>query len=152
MRFCRPRHLLQRHLDPEVAARHHEASDTSRISSRRVMACGFSSFAITCARPRATFVTSATSSGRCTKERAIQSTPASSAASRSERSFAVMAATGISVSGQANALAVGDAAAHATRVTARPLATSSTVSRSLPSSISTEWPGSRADRISGWGR
>ena len=40
-------------------------------------------FAITSARPRVTLRTSATSSGRCTNDSAIQSTPAATAASRS---------------------------------------------------------------------
>lgn len=64
------------------------------------MACGFSSFAITSARPKVSFLTSATSSGRRTKETATQSMPASSPALRSARSFPVIDETGISVSGR----------------------------------------------------
>ena len=122
------------------------------ISSRRVSACGFSILAMIRARPAATFLTSATSSGRCTKETAIQSAPAASAASRSPRSFSVMAATGITVSGRETPLRFEMRPPTSTRVTARPSDTSVTVSRSLPSSMITQWPGSRADRISGWGR
>ena len=76
------------------------ASVRSMISASRCTACGFSILAMTAARPRAIFFASAMSSGRWMNESAIQSTPASSAASRSERSFAAIAENGIVVSGR----------------------------------------------------
>ena len=122
------------------------------MSSSRLIACGFSSFVMMSARPRAILRPSATSSGRWTKDMPIQSTPASIAASRSVRSFSVMAATGISVSGRLTPLRFEILPPTATRVTARPGFTSSTSSRSLPSSTRTLWPSSSEPRISGWGR
>ena len=67
---------------------------------------------MTPARPAISFRASATSSARCTKESAIQSTPALSAASRSARSLSVSAGTGISRVGKVDALAVGERAAE----------------------------------------
>src|SRR6185437_13663201 len=66
------------------------ASEASRISGSRSIACGFSILAITAARPRISFLASVTSSARCTKDSAIQSTPVTSAASRSARSLGVI--------------------------------------------------------------
>ena len=82
-----------------------------RISSSRCTACGFSILAITAARPRVIFLASAISSGRWTKDSATQSTPASSAASRSERSLGVERRERDHGVGQAHALAVRQLAA-----------------------------------------
>ena len=87
------------------------ASARSRISSSRFTACGFSIFAITAARPRVIFLASAMSSGRWMKDSATQSMPASSAASRSERSFVRQRRERDHGVGQAHALAVGQIAA-----------------------------------------
>ena len=128
------------------------ASVMSRISSRRVTACGFSILAITAARPRVIFLASAMSSGRWMKESATQSMPASSAASRSERSFCASAENGIVVSGRLTPLRSDRLPPTSTRVTILPSATSVAVRRTLPSSSSSVWPGSIASKISGCGR
>ena len=70
------------------------------ISSSRATACGFSILAITSARPLAIALTSTTSSGRWTKDSAIQSMSSSSAALRSARSLSVIAEVGMVVSGR----------------------------------------------------
>ena len=116
------------------------------------MACGFSILAITAARPRAIFLASAISSGRCTKDSAIQSAPASSAASRSEWSLPVRAENPSSVLGTLTPLRAESLPPTSTRVTARFGEASSTESLILPSSSSSVWPGLRAVRISGCGR
>ena len=106
------------------------------ISGSRSIACGFSILAITAARPRISFLASMTSSARCTKESAIQSTPVTSAASRSARSFGVIAETGRSVSGRLTPLRSDIRPPITTRVTARSGEVSSAISRTLPSSSS----------------
>ena len=55
------------------------ASESATMASRCSMAEGFSSFDITPARPATMPRISSTSSGRCTKDSAIQSAPSSSA-------------------------------------------------------------------------
>ena len=75
------------------------ASASSRMSSSRSIAAGFSILASRFALPPISRRASATSSGRCTKERAIQSTCCSSAKARSARSFSVSAASGSTTSG-----------------------------------------------------
>ena len=122
------------------------------ISGSRSIACGFSILAITAARPRISFLASSTSSARCTKDSAIQSTPVTSAASRSARSFGVIAETGRSVSGRLTPLRSDILPPITTRVTARSGEVSSAISRTLPSSSSSAWPGRSAARISGCGR
>ena len=92
------------------------------------------------------------SSGRCTKESAIQSMPVSSAASRSERSFSVSAENGTTVSGRLTPFLSDSLPPTSTRVTMRPAPTSVAVSLILPSSSSSTWPGSAAAMISGCGR
>ena len=79
-------------------------SASSRISSNRPMAAGFSILASKAALLPMSFLPSATSSGRCTKDIAIQSTPCSNAKARSERSFSVNAAIGTTTSGTFNPL------------------------------------------------
>ena len=110
------------------------ASDASMMSARRSIACGFSILAITEARPRIMRLASLTSSARCTKESAIQSMPVVTAASRSSRSFGVMAETGKSVSGRLTPLRSDILPPITTRVTARSAEVSSAISRTLPSS------------------
>ena len=117
----------------------------SMISSSRSTACGFSILASTPARPRAIFFASAMSSGRWTNDSAIQSTPASSAASRSARSFGGHGGERDRRVGEADALA-GGRAGRRPRRGSRPDRRSvvSAVRRILPSSSSSVWPGSSA--------
>ena len=128
------------------------ASTRSKISPRRLIACGFSILAMTAARPRVIFLASAISSGRWTKESATQSTPASRPASKSERSFSVNAENGTVVSGTLTPLRSDSFPPTSTRVRMRWLSASMTTSRSLPSSRRSVWPGSMAAKISGCGR
>ena len=109
--FCMPGTFSSGISTPRSPRATISASARSMISSSRVTACGFSILAMTAARPRVIFLASAMSSGRWTKDSATQSTPASSAASRSERSFSVSAENGMVGVGQAHALAVGELAA-----------------------------------------
>ena len=127
------------------------ASACSMIESSRSTACGFSILAITAARPRATFMTSARSSARLTKDRAIQSTPALSAASRSERSFSVIAPKSMVESGTLTPFRSERREPASTTVVALVGVASVTRSRTLPSSSRRRWPGSRASRTSGCG-
>ena len=122
------------------------------ISSSRSTACGFSILAITAARPRVIFLASAMSSGRCTNDSPIQSMPASSAASRSERSFGVSAENGIMVSGRLTPLRSESLPPTSTRTTIFCLLASVATSRILPSSSSSVWPGFTPAKISGCGR
>ena len=124
----------------------------SRISSSRVTACGFSILAITAARPRVIFFASAMSSGRWMNDSATQSMPASSAASRSERSFCASAENGIVVSGRLTPLRSDRLPPTSTRVTILPSATSVAVSRTLPSSSSSCGRARSTAKISGCGR
>ena len=128
------------------------ASATSRISASWFTACGFSILAMTAARPRVIFLASAISSARWMNDSAIQSTPVLSAASRSERSFSVSAASGTVVSGRLTPLRFDNRPPTSTRVTARLALASVVVRRTLPSSSSIVSPGASAARISGWGR
>ena len=89
------------------------------MSSSRVTACGFSILAITAARPRVIFFASATSSGRWMNDSATQSMPASSAASRSARSFGASAASGTTVSGRLTPLRFEILPPTSTRATMR---------------------------------
>ena len=109
MRFCRPGTCSSGISTPRSPRATISASETAMISSRRAIACGFSILAMTSARPLAIFRTSMTSSGRCTKESAIQSMSSSSAASRSARSFVRHRRGRDGRVGQADALLVGDA-------------------------------------------
>jgi hypothetical protein len=92
-----------------------------------------------------------TSSARCTNDSAIQSTPVSNAASRSARSFGVIAETGRSVSGRLTPLRSDILPPITTRVTARSGEVSSAIRRTLPSSSNSACPGRNAARISGCG-
>ena len=121
------------------------------ISSSRATACGFSILAITSARPLAIALTSATSSGRCTKESAIQSMFSSSAALRSARSLSVIAEVGMVVSGRLTPFLLETRPATSTTVAARPGSASATRSITLPSSMRMRWPGASELRISGCG-
>ena len=127
------------------------ASAASMMAASRSTACGFSILASTPARPRAILRTSARSSGRWMKDRAIQSISVPSAASRSARSFGVSASKGSVVSGTLTPLRSDRAVPTSTVVTTRCGSASTTRRRTLPSSSSSRWPGSIADRISGWG-
>ena len=103
--FCRPGTFSTGSSTPRSPRATIRASVMSRIPARCSIACGFSILAITAARPRAIFLASAMSSGRWMKDSAIQSTPASSAASRSEWSLAGQRGKRQHGVGQADALA-----------------------------------------------
>ena len=118
--FCMPGTFSSGISTPRSPRATISASATSMISSSRCTACGFSILAITAARPRVIFLASAMSSGRCTKDSAIQSMPASSAASRSERSLAVeRRERDRSVSGRLTPLRSDSLPPTSTRVTMR---------------------------------
>ncbi len=152
MRFCRPGTFSSGTSTPRSPRATMRASETSITSSSRAIACGFSILAITSARPCVSFFTSTTSSGRCTKEIATQSTPSASAASRSARSLLVIDVMGMSVSGRLTPLRLDSR--PATSTTARELSgvASTTCNRTLPSSIRIVSSTLRAARISGCGR
>ncbi len=128
------------------------ASEYSMIAARRSTACGFSILAITPARPRAIFLTSARSSGRWMKDSAIQSAPALRPASRSERSLAVSALKPMVESGTLTPLRSESTVPTSTMVVAWSFEHFSTLRRIFPSSRRRRWPGSSAAKISGWGR
>ena len=87
------------------------ASASSMISSSRPIAAGFSSLTRSPAALPISFLPSATSSGRCTKDSATQSAPCSSANDRSARSFSVIAEIGSTDLRHVDALVVGQGAA-----------------------------------------
>ena len=142
--FCRPGTCSSGISTPRSPRATISASERSMISLSRSMACGFSILARMPARPRVTLRTSARSSGRWMKDSAIQSTLASSAASRSLRSLSVSAPTGISVSGTLTPLRLDSLPPTSTTVSALVLVQEVTRRRILPSSSSRRWPGSSA--------
>ena len=128
------------------------ASASSMISSSRSIAAGFSILAISAPYPPIRRRASATSSGRCTNDSAIQSAPCCTAKARSRRSFSVSAGTGTTASGTFTPLrsemtpptsAEHRIASSLARITFR---------RSLPSSISRRCPFSSTPNNSGCGR
>ncbi|CAM5196530.1 hypothetical protein CDEN61S_01842 [Castellaniella denitrificans] len=116
------------------------------------MAAGFSSLAMIQARlpirPRA----STMSSGRCTKDRATQSTPSDRPNSRSARSLGVSGEIGRMTPGTLTPLRSDSGPPTSTVVSAKSGPWRSTRRRSLPSSSSRSVPSSRAAKISGCGR
>lgn len=128
------------------------ASAPSMIASRCSIADGFSSLAMTFARPPDRARTSATSSGRCTKDSATQSTPRSSAKARSMRSLSVRADSGSTAPTMLTPLRSSRRPPVSTRAVAVAAAASSTTRRSLPSSIRSSTPGASAAKTSGCGR
>ena len=149
--FCTPGTFSSGISTPRSPRATISASARSRMSPSRVTACGFSILAITAARPRVIFLASAMSSGRWMNDSAIQSTPASSAASRSAMSFGASAASGTMVSGRLTPLRFDTLPPTSTRVVMRCALTSVATRRSLPSSISSASPGLMAAKISGCG-
>ncbi len=127
-------------------------SEASRISAKAVTAAGFSIFDRIAARPLASSRASITSSARCTKLSASQSTPSSQANSRSLRSFLDSAASGRITSGTLTPLRFEISPPTITSVSAWLSEHSSTFSRILPSLTSRVDPGSSAAKISGCGR
>ena len=89
---------------------------------------------------------------RCTKESAIQSTPMRRAWSRSIRSLAVRAGTGMIAPGMARPLWSDSASPATTLASAQPSPAAVTVRRTRPSSSSRSVPGLRTFRTSGCGR
>jgi len=73
--FCRLGTRSSGSSTPRVAARHHQCVGGFENFGKRSIACGFSIFAITAARPRISFFASLTSSARCTNDSATQSIP-----------------------------------------------------------------------------
>ena len=117
--FCTPGTFSSGISTPRSPRATISASVRSMMSPSRVTACGFSIFAITAARPRVIFLASAMSSGRWTNESATQSMPASSAASRSERSLGASAEVGMVVSGRLTPLRSDNLPPTSTRVAMR---------------------------------
>ena len=128
------------------------ASDNATISSRRSMAEGFSSLETMEARSPISARASDTSSGRCTKDSAIQSAPSSSARARSRRSFSVSAVMGSTTPGTFTPLRSDSLPPTITLVSAKSGPQLTTSRRSLPSSSSSSAPGTIAAKISGCGR
>ena len=128
------------------------ASDCSISSSRRSIAAGFSSFTSTAARLSISRRASATSSGRCTKDSATQSTFSSRPKVRSCRSLSVMAEMGSTTPGTLTPLRSLSLPPVTTVVSAKSGPQRSTRSLSLPSSSSRSVPGASAWKISGWAR
>ncbi len=125
---------------------------TSRISSKRSTADGFSIFDSKAARPLASSRASVTSSGRCTKDSASQSTPNSQTNSRSARSFSDRAANGSTTSGTFTPLRFEITPPMITSQLAKSAPHSMTLRRILPSLTNRLAPGFSAAKISGWGR
>ena len=117
--FCTPGTFSSGISTPRSPRATISASARSMISSSRCTACGFSILAITAARPRVIFLASAMSSGRWMKDSATQSMPASSAASRSERSFSASAENGMVESGRLTPLRSDSLPPTSTRVVMR---------------------------------
>src|SRR6056297_526352 len=127
-------------------------SETARMSSKHFTAAGFSIFDRMAARPRASVRASFTSSARCTKLSASQSTPSPQTNSRSARSLSDSAATGSTTSGTLTPLRLEMVPPTTTSHSAKSAPHSFTRRRILPSLTSRSAPGSSAAKISGWGR
>ena len=128
------------------------ASDAAITSSRSVIAEGFSILLMMAAAVPMIFRAARTSSPRCTKLSATQSTPSRSAKSRSTLSFSVSASIGSSVSGIDTPLRLARLPATRTLASMMPCFLPITCMRILPSSSSSTWPGSMASKICGCGR
>ncbi len=115
-------------------------------------AAGFSILDMIAARPLARTRASITSSGRCTKLSASQSTPRAQTNSRSVRSFSDRAAMGSTTSGTFTPLRLEIVPPTTTVQSAKSLPQASTFSRILPSLTRRLAPGSSAAKISGCGR
>ncbi|MNY13241.1 hypothetical protein D3C86_1463690 [compost metagenome] len=152
MRFCTPGTRSGGSSTPRSPRATITASDTRTISSSCCSAAGFSILDSTPARVPIISRASAMSEGRCTKDSAIQSAPSSSAKARSRRSFSVSAGIGITASGTFTPLRSDSVPLLATRVVMLPLATDTMLSRTLPSSISSDCPALAARNSSGCGR
>src|SRR6266849_4366499 len=126
------------------------ASESSMISSSRRIAAGFSSLTMIQAALPISLRASATSSGRCTKESAIQSAPCSSAKERSARSFSVIAEIGSTTFGTLTPLWSDSMPPTRISVSAQSPPHLVTRRRSLPSSSKSSVPGSIAANTSGW--
>ena len=127
-------------------------STSERISANRCTAAGFSTLTMIAARSPMISRASLTSSGRCTKLSATQSTPRSSRMSRSWRSFSVSAASGSTTSGTLTPLLFEISPPAITSQSAWAASQVSTLRRTLPSLTRSVAPGSSAAKISGWGR
>ena len=149
--FCRPGTRSSGISTPRSPRATISASEASRMPARSARALGFSILARTPARPCTIFFSSSTSSRRCTKLSAIQSTPSSSAASRSARSLGVMADMGSRVSGMLTPLRSLISPATSTMASAKVSAFFSSRSRTFPSSISRACFCLMAWKISGCG-
>ena len=94
IRFCRPGTSSGGNSTPRSPRATMMPVRESMISSRWSIAAGFSSLAITAARPATSRRASATSSGRWTNDSATQSAPSSRPNCRSRRSLAVSGESG----------------------------------------------------------
>ena len=145
---------VDRQFDAKVAARHHDAvrdlqNGVIGLHGGGLFDLGQDRGAATWPRARA----SITSSGRCTKDSASQSTPSLAGEFQVAPVFFRQGGHGQHHVGHVHALAVGNRAPHGDGAIRRnPLPQSSTFRRILPSLTSSEAPGSRAAKISGWGR
>ena len=117
------------------------ASASSMISSSRPSAAGFSSLTMIPAALPTSLRPSATSSGRCTKDSAIQSAPCASAKDRSARSFSVIAEIGSTACGRLTPLWFDSVPPTTISVSAKSAPQSVILSRILPSSTKRSVPG-----------
>ena len=128
------------------------ASQRLMISLRLFKAIGFSSLAMTAARPAMSFRASAISSGRWTNDSAIHSTPSCRAKRRSSRSLSVRGDNSSTASGTLTPLLADKGPPAVTLASQKSGPTVSTSRRILPSSMPRPMPGSSAAKISGCGR
>ena len=149
--FCRPGTVSIGNSTPKSPRATIRASDKSRMSGNDSSAFGFSILARMAARPPASLRSSATSSGRCTKDSATQSTPRSSAAWRSRLSLSVMAESGSRVSGRFTPLRLVSSPPSSTTASALSGFEAQVRSRTRPSSINRQCRSFRAANTSACG-
>jgi hypothetical protein len=147
--FCRPGTTSGGISTPRSPRATMMPSTSSRISSSRSIACGFSILAMIAARPTTSLRASATSSGRWTKLSATQSKPMSMPNARSFRSLGVSAEIGRIAFGTLTPLRFDKGPPVTATVSAKSPPTFSTFSRILPSSSRRSVPAVSALKISG---
>ena len=143
IRFCISG-TVAAHLDAEIAARDHHPVGLGSDLVERVERLGLldlGDHARRRAAPLEISLNSRRSAAARTNESATKSTPRSSANSRSSRSFSVSDGIGIGTPGRLTPLFDVDLAADEHAAGAPALSMRSTISRTLPSSISTSLPG-----------
>ena len=150
--FCRPGTSSGGISTPRSPRATMAASASSTKPSRCSSAAGFSILIMTAARSPISLRASATSSGRCTKERPTQSVPNSRPISRSARSLSVRGEIGSTTPGTLTPLRSLSVPPVRTSVSAKSLPQSLILRRNLPSSSSRSMPGLSTANTSGWGR